>query len=51
MGAGIIAYNSAKAAARAYGELDDYIDLVRGNLERVEKKYEHLLTAAKGQKS
>ncbi len=48
MGSGIIAYNTTKAAARAYGDLDDYLELVLGKLERVERSYERLLSAGRG---
>ena len=45
-----VSYTTAKAASRAYGELDDFLESVRMKLERIDRNFEWLLVVGRGEK-
>ena len=44
-------YLSSKAAARAYGELDDFIDQIKTRLDRIDNNFERLVEIGTAKKS
>ena len=45
-----VSYMTAKAASRAYGELDDFLESIRMKLDRVDRNFDRLLVVGRGEK-
>ena len=46
-----VSYMTAKAAQRAYGEIDDFIESIKMKIERVERNFERLIIVGRGEKN
>jgi hypothetical protein len=48
---GTISYSTSRAASRAYGELDDFMDQISTRLERIDTNFERILELGTSQKT
>lgn len=43
-----MSYTSSKAAQRAYGEIDDFLDTIRMKIDRIERNFDRLFALGRG---
>ncbi len=46
-----ISYGTSKAAQRAYGELDDFMDQIKTRLDRIDNNFERIIELGTSKKS
>lgn len=46
-----ISYGTSKAAQRAYGELDDFIDQIKTRLDRIDNNFERIIELGTSKKT